>query len=232
MRVIETNQTSTRFDMYLAVHKGLRALMADVLSAIGRIDSSDAAEVTDGVARVRTLIELCRGHAFAENQYLHAAMESRRHGSSSPTANDHVRQEEMLERIEGNLLAIEQGPSVDRGANLLQLYRALALFVADNFEHMHIEEHENNEALWALYTDEELHRIHGELLASIEPAKITLNLRWIIPYVDHAERVAILKGMEAAMPRPVFEQLLNAVIRPHLADKDWKKLNSVFSHLN
>lgn len=231
MQTIDTNKTINRFDMYLAVHKGLRAFMADVLTTIGRIDSADTIEVADSIAQVRKLLELCRGHLFAENQFLHAAMEARRPGSSSATANEHVQQEEILERIEGVLLAIERGSGAEREANLHQIYRLLASFVADNLQHMEAEERDNNATLWSLYTDEELHSIHGELLKSIEPEKMRGYLRWILPFVTHGERVAILKGMQPAMPGPAFVQLLSA-IRPHFSDRDWRKLSGFFSLLN
>jgi hemerythrin-like domain-containing protein len=231
MPVTETNQITTRFDMYMAVHKGLRAFMTDVLTTIGRIDASDASEVAIAVLQVRNLLELCRGHLFTENQFLHTAMEARRRGSSRVTANEHVQQEEILERIEARLLAIERSSGANPEATFVSLYRELSLFVADNFQHMYVEEHDNNETLWSLYTDEELHNIHQELLRSIEPAKMKLYLRWILPYVTPSDRNAILAGMQAELPRPVFEQLLS-FIRPHIVDKDWAKLNGQLSHLN
>lgn len=230
MPVTEINQTTTRFDMYVAVHKGLRAFMADVLTTIGRVDASDATEAANAISQVRTLLELCRGHLFAENQFLHTAMEARRRGAARVTANEHVQQEEILERIEGRLLAIERS-SADLEGKFLSLYRELALFVADNFQHMHVEETDNNETLWSLYTDEELHGIHQELLRSIEPVKMKIYLRWILPYVTPGDRNAILAGMQKELPAPVFEQLLS-FIRPHLVEKDWTKLNRQLSHLN
>jgi hemerythrin-like domain-containing protein len=230
MQVMEMNETSTRFDMYLAVHKGLRAMMVNTLTTVGRIDSSDEAEVADALAKVRSLLELCRSHLFAENQFLHAAMEARRPGSSSITTNEHVQQEEILERIEGQLLAIDCSKS-DREAKLLRLYRDLALFVAENFQHMDVEESQNNETLWSLYSDEELHEIHQQILKSIEPAKMRVFIRWILPYVHHAERVAILKDMQNEMPQPVFQQLLS-VVRPHILEGDWRKLQGHVLHFN
>jgi Carboxypeptidase regulatory-like domain len=76
-----------------------------------------------------------------------------------------------------------------------------------------------------------LHGIHRALLESIKPEKMNIYLRWILPFVTHGERVAILASMQHAMPRPVFEQLL-ALIRLHLSAKDWRKLNGLSSHLN
>src|SRR5215467_12461036 len=130
MQAIETNTTTTRFDMYKLVHKGLRAFMADVLITVGRVDGSDAFEVTQGIAQVRSLLEMCRSHLFTENQFVHTAMEARRRGSASATANEHVQQEEILERIESRILATETSSGPAREVNLFQLYRELALFVA------------------------------------------------------------------------------------------------------
>jgi len=96
---------------------------------------------------------------------------------------------------------------------------------------MHIEEHGNNETLWSVYSDVELLAIHDELLASIDPAKKLVNLRWMIPYVTHSERVEILTGMKQSLPLPVFEKLLS-VIRPHLGETDRRKLAFLSSHLN
>jgi hypothetical protein len=231
MRVIDTKQTAVRFDMYMAVHKGLRAFMAETLTTIGRTDASDDLEVAQGVTQVRSLIEVCREHLFVENQFIHAAMEARRRGSSCITANEHIQQEEILERLEAKLLAVERASGADREPGLLELYRTLALFVAENFQHMHVEERENNETLWAFYTDAELHSIHRELLQSIEPEKMQANLRWMVPFVTHHERIAILKGMQQATPAPVFQGLLS-VIRPYISNKDWRKLGGVVSHLN
>ena len=231
MPVTENNQTATRFDMYLAIHKGLRAFMTDVLTTIGRIDASDAIEGANAVSQVRNLLELCRGHLFTENQFLHTAMDARRRGSACVTANEHVQQEEVLERIEAKLLAIERSSVADRDGKFLSLYRELALFVADNFQHMLVEERDNNETLWSLYTDEELHAIHQDLLRSIEPVKMKLYLRWILPHVTPGDRKAILSGMQKELPAPAFEQVLS-FIRPHLIDRDWTKLNGQPSHLN
>lgn len=61
---------NNRFDIYLHVHKGLRALMADVLTTVGRIDATDLLEVASGVTQVRTLLDICRAHLFTENQFI------------------------------------------------------------------------------------------------------------------------------------------------------------------
>jgi len=58
-----------------------------------------------------------------------------------------------------------------RAALAQRLYRHLALFIGENLQHMQVEETENNAALWALYSDDELAAIHDRLLASVPPKK-------------------------------------------------------------
>ena len=231
MKTIRATETNTRFDMYLHVHKGLRAFMGHVLTTVGRIDPFDAVEVSTGVAEARALLEICREHLFTENQFIHTAMEARRPGSARATANEHIQHEEALEQIESLLRTVERSSKANLPIQLQNLYQQLALFVADNFQHMNVEERDNNLTLWSLYTDEELHKIHAELLASLEPATVTMNLRWIVPNVSHQERAVILGGLQKAMPAPAFEQLIT-LIKPHLNDRDFKKLNPSASHFN
>ncbi len=194
---------NNRFDIYLHVHKGLRAFMADVLTTVGRIDAMDSLEVAAGVAQVRALLDICRAHLFTENQFLHTAMEARRRGSACVTANEHVQHEEALEQIEARLRAIERAAGAELEVKILDLYRSLALFVADNFQHMQVEEHDNNETLWSLYTDAELHAIHAEILGSLDPGEMAVALRWILPNVSRRERAAIEAGQQAGAPEPV-----------------------------
>jgi len=193
---------NNRFDIYLHVHKGLRALMADVLTSVGRIDAADSLEVASGVAQVRTLLDICRSHLFTENQFIHTAMEARRRGSACVTANQHVQHEEAFEQIEARLLAIEtSGTGLD--SKILALYQALALFAAENFQHMEVEERENNETLWELYSDAELHALHGQIMASLDPRKMVTFSRWILPDVSNSERAAMLAGMQKRALEPV-----------------------------
>ena len=99
----------------------------------------------------------------------------------------------------------------------LALYRELALLVAENLEHMHFEETENNAQLWAAYGDEELERIHQALLASVKPEIFSLGVRWMVPTMTPAERAGLLAHMPA-------EVVLGT--RPLLGERDWAKLSA------
>ena len=99
----------------------------------------------------------------------------------------------------------------------------VALFVAANFQHMHIEETAHNAALWAHYTDAELMQLHGRLMASIGPREQLEVARWMVPALTPAERATVVGGMQAEAPPEAFVGLL-AQIRPRLDERGWHKL--------
>ena len=206
-----------RVDMYTLVHKGIRAFMGSTLAAVGRLDASDREEVAATLAEVRALARFLRAHLHHENQFVHPALEARRPGSARRTSGDHVEHERALERLETLALVVENADDVARPGAALALYRELALFFAENVEHMHLEETENNAALWAAYGDEELERIHEAMLGSIKPEIFALGIRWMLPAMTPAERAALLSGK----PAPLLE-----LARTTLSERDWAKLTA------
>jgi hypothetical protein len=219
----ELSQAQARHDGYAFVHKGLRAFLCEALVAVGRMDPDDASEVADRMTMVRTLMEACRSHLKHENEHVHAAMEARRPGSSARTAQDHVEHEAALDRLEADVRAVEHSSSGQRNAAAGRLYRRLTLFVAENLEHMHVEESQNNAVLWEAYSDEELMAVERAIKASIPPQQMAAFLRWMVPSMNAGERALMLSGMQHNVPAEVFGAVLTAV-KPYLSDADWRKL--------
>lgn len=220
---VQAAAAGQRVDMYTLVHKGIRAFLGATLETVGRTDALDREDVAHALAEVRSLGTFLRAHLHHENQFVHPALEARRPGAARRTSSDHVEHERALERLEAAALALENSADALRPGTASALYRELALFAAENFEHMHFEETENNAQLWASYTDEELGRIHEAMLASIKPEIFALGLRWMVPAMAPAERAALLTGMLAVMPSEAFAGILGA-LRTRLSERDWAKL--------
>jgi hypothetical protein len=212
-----------RMDMYCGIHKALRALMAHTLLAVGRMDSDDADELAGTSSRVLELLDFCRSHLRHENEFVHAAIEARAPGASAAIAHEHEEHERHIESLEAAVQALRQCPQAVRPAAALDLYRRLALFIAENFQHMHVEETAHNAVLWARYTDAELGAIHTALVASIPPQEMMFTARWLIPFMNPAERTGVLSDMRANAPAPAFAAVLD-VVRPHLNQNEWAKL--------
>lgn len=213
----------TRFDMYAFIHKALRAQMADALVAMGRLDVSDSSEFEPTLARVRALLDACASHLQHENEFIHPAIEERMPGAAIAAADDHVDHVAQLESLASALAALEAAPLAERHARAHALYLKLAAFVADNLQHMQLEERDNNAALQAAYTDEELLALHDRLVASIPPQEMAATLRWMLPNLAAPERASLLGGIALSAPREVFNGML-VLARQNLAPRDWMKL--------
>ena len=223
-----TSSTAPRHDIYAFVHKGLRAWMGEVLARVGRTDPGDTAEIAGTLHALRDLLAFCRGHMTHENNFVHPAMEARRPGSAEVTASDHVGHENAIRELEGIATSLEYGAVEDRPAILQRLYRQCALFVAENLEHMAIEESHNNLVLWETHTDAEIIAIEHALVASIPPANLMMALRWMLPWMNAQERAIMLGGMRQGMPAEAFGAVL-AMLQPQLSSIERSKLEAALS---
>ncbi len=212
-----------RLDMYVGIHKALRHFMMDTLHRVGRMDPADATDLARTLGQFEDLMALCVNHIHHENDFVHAAIEARQPRGSSRTADDHVEHFEHIDALRAEARALARSEPAERPVQALRLYRHLALFVADNFQHMNVEETTNNATLWAHYSDAELLELHHRILASLPPAETLEVMRWMIPASSPAERAQILGGMKAGAPAAAFQAVLEAV-RPHLDDSAWGQL--------
>jgi len=212
-----------RFDMYSGIHKALRALMADTLLALGRMDTEDALALAQGTERVMQLLDACRSHLHHENSFVHAAIEARAPGASDRIAHEHGEHEQHIVQLAQLVAVLRKAPQEQRFGLAQHLYRALALFVAENFQHMHVEETAHNTVLWARYTDAELVAIHDALVASIPPQEMMVTVRWLVPFMNPMERLMLLSDIRGKAPKEAFDAMLE-VVRPHLDTNEWAKL--------
>lgn len=212
--------TTPRVDLYASIHKALRLFMGDTLGRVGWLDTDDRAELDTTLAQVSTLLEACRAHLAKEDKFVHTALEARRPGACERIAREHGQHLEAIAALEAEAAALRALPTP---AAAQRLYRHLARFIGENFEHMHAEETQHNAALWAACSDAELIEVHQRILASIEPAEMATVLRWMVPAMSPAERAQMLGEIQRQMPPAAWQDVLDTV-RPHLHDAAWGKL--------
>ena len=218
-----TAATPERVNLYMPIHKALRNLMMDTLGRVGRADVFDAEELAATLAQLDTLLTFCTEHIQHENDFLHTAIEARLPAGSARTSGDHLEHFESIDALRCEASALAAAPAEQRMPLALRLYRHLALFVAENFQHMHIEETVNAATLWAHYTDAELHEIHGRLLATLPPEAHLMVARWMVPAISPTERAGMFGQMKQTTPPEAFLGVLEHV-RPHLDTSGWIKL--------
>jgi len=216
-----------RFDLYAAIHKALRHYMGAVLLELGRLDLADPAEVARAGAMLRGLLDWLAEHLAIEERFIHTALAERHRDPLVATLrrdhDDHVRSFAML-RLD--LEALERSSAeapVARNARARQLYLTLTRFIADNFQHMAVEETELNPLLWQHFTDAELFGMYRAILASEAPEQLELGVTWLLPALPPAERAKTVGGVRMLLPPELFERLLGQAQRA-LGTREFEKL--------
>jgi len=218
-----TSMERARHSIYALIHKALRLAMCETLAAVGRLDASDAREVSDAIARARDLLRFCRMHLHAEETFIHPAIEARRPGVSGRIAGEHVEHLASLASLERAVDAVARAPAAGRAAAAFALYAELGRFVGENFVHMHHEETAHNRALWDAYTDEEILAVENAIKAHHTPEEMAFVLRWMLPAMTPAERAGLLAAMRKVAPPPVVENVV-ALARAHVDPAGFDKL--------
>jgi hypothetical protein len=216
-------EANGRMDLYAGIHKALRLFMSRTLVRVGAADPRDAADVADALGTLERLLALCELHLKDENEFVHPALERARPGSTARIAAEHAHHSESFADLRDLAGMVRHSPDATRAAALGRLYRALALFVADNFQHMQVEETAHNALLWAACTDAELAAIEQAIVASIPPDAMAEALHWFFPALNAAERAGMLAGMRQGMPPEAFAGVLGIAERT-LAAADFAKL--------
>jgi hypothetical protein len=214
---------SHRYDIYLPIHKGLRAFMCQLLPEVGRIDTDDEAAVAETLEALRVLLALCQAHAHKEDTMVHPALEARAPGTTAQAEDEHRTHQVSLDILAAQADLVARAHGCARATAALRLYRLLALLVGESFLHMHAEEIEHNAVLWATHSDAELRELEARIVATLSPEESALALRWILPALTPAERLDFLLPIRDNAPAAVLEDIL-AMIRPHLDGADWIKL--------
>lgn len=212
-----------RLDLYAPIHKALRAWMFDTVVAIGSIDGRDEAALCATLRKVEGLLAICESHIEHEHLHLHAAMERDMPGSAREADLGHQAHGRHMRRLRGLMAEVQSAEAAARFPLLTQLYRELAMFVAENLTHMQWEETVHNEALWARHTDAELDAIHDALVQTIPPQEMAEVLRHMLPALSSLERHGMLADMRSKMPPQAFDgvlQLAHEVLGAH----DWSSL--------
>lgn len=217
-----------RYDPYLMIHKGIRALITDALLRAGRMDPFDDEDTAEVVARIRDLARLAESHAHHEERFVHAAMEARAPGSTRHVEEDHRTHRGALARLVAGCDAVAKQTGAARAAAALDLYRALGLYVAKDLVHMHAEETENNAVLWATYSDDELVALTERLVAAVPPEQNAIFARWMASASAPAERAQLLANARGKMPAPAFAGMLQGILS-ELRAKDRGKLEAALA---
>jgi hypothetical protein len=216
-------QPVAAYDLYGAVHKGLRLAITSLLTEIGRTDPADAPALAATIAKVREQCRIGAKHLVHEAQVIHPALEARAPGAAGEFDHAHAEHEAAFAELEKLLVRIEAEPA-ERTALWRRLYLRFARFVAEDLAHMGDEEEVIQPLLQSLFTDAELAALEQRILASIPPDDMMVFLGMMIAAGSFSGRVALPKGVKAGAPPEAFAAILETLVRPQTPAADWDRL--------
>ena len=218
-----TTTQGARFDIYNLIHKALRFAYGNTLAKLGSVDVDEPASLDAALAQADSLFDLLQSHYGHEDRFVHPALEHAQPGATLRIEAEHRDHLAALDAMRELVEVVRARRGATRAGALARLYRALARYMAADFEHMAFEDSEFNAILWRHYSDAEIQAIDRELVATIEPAVMAVALPWMVPALNHGERVAFLGGARQGMPADLFAGVL-AIARETLPSREWQKL--------
>lgn len=217
------NHSNKRHDFYRNIHKCLRALMADTLVRLGKLDSNDEQESAAVLSQVQAMCTFTESHLRHEDLHVHPAMEAVTPGSTHAAASEHpahVAECRQLSALASEALAAS---GAQRAGIVARLYHHVSLFNAESLQHMYMEETDNNAVLWASYSDSQLLGIEMAIVASLTPEEHGMSMRWMLPFLTPPERLELMMGMRHGAPVQVFCATMEA-LREFLSVRQWDML--------
>jgi hypothetical protein len=184
----------TRLDLFLAVHKGIRAELFETARLVARSDFSQRAEAQAAAARVQRSFGFLEEHARHEQGVVFAELLPHAPVLCAELDNEHARIDGLMLEVVRLLARLDEAPQTECVALGRRLHSALGCFVAEYLRHMEREEGETNRRLWAHFSDEQLGALHGRIIAAIEPVRLEQWMELILPELNPGERAALLAG--------------------------------------
>ena len=199
-------------------------MAGDLVAAAGRTDFRRPDEVAALRERVEDAFALFEAHAEHENAFIVPLLRVCAPDIASDCAADHHAQALRLRDLRSALaLAAGAGPSAPALGHAFVL--GLSRFHGEMLVHMADEEERLMPALWAVFDDEALLRVHRALLESLAPAEKVGTMRWMLPALSPAEQAGVLAGVRASAPPAAFDAVLR-LARETLSAEEWHRLES------
>lgn len=197
-----------RYNIFLQVHKGLRALLYETALQVQHTDFWNVEEGENAIEMISHVVSLFEKHASTEDNLVFPSVEK-----YDPAVTDAFEQEHVKDHLLGKLLTDAMNSYhtsaiiTEKAEAGKRIQAAFTRFMVFNLEHMAKEEEVINPILWRHYSDADLMGITQVILAKLPQEDMMEMSRWMMRGLNNAEITIWLKGVEKNAPEPVFRSL-------------------------
>jgi hypothetical protein len=192
-------------DLYLEIHKGIRAELFAVTLEAGRTDADDVAGVGQLVEHVTAVGELLTSHAAHEDLHVDPALAAVDPRLSEEIQHDHHVLEARWSFVDELARQAARTDVPVRRASLQHLYLELSGFTSSYLAHQLVEERVVMPTLEAAIGVPGVLDIHGAIVGSIPPEEMMRSLALMLPAMTSDDRAGLLGGMREGAPPEAFE---------------------------
>lgn len=202
--------STPRFDLFLAIHKGIRLALTDLLVRMGTTDFADAAASERIAGDLGLVLALCEDHRRSEDEVIFPKLRSRMSGDLVSLLDDHADQPIVVEELlaAARTLVAESEENRPRVGRMLYLH--YSKFVGNLLTHMAEEEQVASPLFERLFSQEEIMGIHAKVMAFLSIEEHFRGAKFILRALNRPERVTLMTGALALFPKEAVVALVDA----------------------
>jgi hypothetical protein len=199
-----------RFNAFLLIHKGLRALLYDVSLSIQHTDFANATEFPHSLERLEHTVDLFDAHAGHEDKHLFCLLESCNPQLQEEMEEEHVTDHALSAELKALIAAYRNATeAAGKGALGNKIHYTFNDFIAFNLTHLNKEETIVNESLWKHYSDMDIMQANARLIGSLHPEEVKKNAIWMMRGCNNTEIIDWMGMVKKTAPAPVLQLLLS-----------------------
>ncbi|DBB01633.1 hypothetical protein WJX77_010630 [Trebouxia sp. C0004] len=214
------------FQFHKALKRDLRYMEQDASAFASAVEEASDKVPTHAIqqlkGRFRFLWGMYKAHSEAEDEIVFPALESKDalRNVSHAYSLDHQQEEQLFKDIHEVFNRIQPSSSLQElRQHSSQLQRMCAAMRATLEQHVRAEEHE----LWPLFNEhfsvEEQQHIVGMIIGRSGAEVLQAMLPWITDSITEGEQRAMMDSLRSATQNTMFEQWLDATMKPVLEPK-------------
>ena len=198
-----------RFNGFSLIHKGLRAMLYDASVILQQTDFADASQAKNALTTINNVLYIFGRHAHHEDTYIFPLVETHEPELAKSFEDEHAEDHRLSDQLKNLLTIYDYAELPEEKINCgSAIVKSLTDFLVFNLVHMGKEEIYINQALWKHYTDGQIIAANQQLVASIPPAELMANARWMLRAISNNDAIGWLKNIKQTAPAPVFNNLM------------------------
>lgn len=221
-----------RYNPFLQIHKGLRAMLYDTALNLQLADYGNVAATALVADQVQKVLWLFEGHAHVEDSQVFPLVAQHAPEVVADFEGQHEEDHALGEAVQEQLNQLAScSTASERKLAGLGLQQAFQNFVAFNLEHMVKEETIVAALLWQHYSDEQLHALTNEIVRNLPPEKNQHYTNWMILGNNDEELIQWLTSVRQQAPPFVYDQLCG-LAKQLLKQSRWENLSTTLAEVS